>query len=327
MVVRVVRNNDPSKQQSKYLPTDRYLVGLECTTFYCLEALMVALKKDDEIHRHSWARLLKEVREAKEKHTHLLALALRDYLALASFGEARHSRKGGKKSFIQGFPRGSRSDACTKAMRYDPNDFLPKIYDVFEGGGWSSAYGGPKWGQIALSALRHYTGEWSDLVLCDYAFNLTHNGGLCYDKGFLWTCQGKSSVLAFLTLKAEKNIQHWGQLVVPRLIYDFLKRAYHLKAIRLLSPVYKAVTGSHKVLLVDGYTPIVWGARKVGPVIKGTNHPDYDPDEEYDYDEDSHDITDPDSVDYDPDYEPPEPKPLEYDQTASSMAIFDEQQR
>jgi hypothetical protein len=53
---------------------------------------------------------------------------------------------------------------------------------VFRKGRWSSAYGGPKWANIAEAAYHFLSGQKSHSVFADHAFDLQHNGGTVFGK-------------------------------------------------------------------------------------------------------------------------------------------------
>jgi hypothetical protein len=61
---------------------------------------------------------------------------------------------------------------------------------VFYKCSWSSAFGGPKWGNIADALHAFSSGQWSAEMLADTAFTLAHNGGPMFNKGMLFSHHG-----------------------------------------------------------------------------------------------------------------------------------------
>jgi len=116
--------------------------------------------------------------------------AMRDYLTLISFGEARHSGRI-TGTGIPDLPIAwGRDTAMETGIDYNPRLALPKLARLFRSSvfGSGGGYGGEKWAVIADHALDF----WNDVTLqdmiisIDTSVSLVHNGGLCYQKGYIF---------------------------------------------------------------------------------------------------------------------------------------------
>lgn len=98
-----------------------------------------------------------------------------DYLTLACAGEARYASNQmvvteGKKD----------------AIPYAPQGLLPALERVFEICKWAPGYGGKKWANIAKAAKKYFPFQSNPVVFIDHCVDLSHNGGLAFDKGFIF---------------------------------------------------------------------------------------------------------------------------------------------
>lgn len=77
--------------------------------------------------------------------------------------------------------------AMTSQLDFPIPAYVWSITRMFYDGKYASAYGGPKWGDIAATMYRFVSGQVSPVVFCDLAFNLCHNNGPIFNKGMLFT--------------------------------------------------------------------------------------------------------------------------------------------
>lgn len=142
----------------------------------------------------------------KARYEQTLARNLFDYLTLACVGELRHH-----VSFVWSAGRPcSRSEAYHQALTYDPRTILPVAALGFTRVNWSSAYGGPKWAKIAESAALYFKFRNYPVVFADHVVDLSHNGGIVFDKGYLLNLgHPKSAYMAMLDRKREGSLLHW----------------------------------------------------------------------------------------------------------------------
>ena len=149
-------------------------------TFYGLDALRQAAKT--EPFRPSHERWRADLEDLWGRLVPRLARCFYDYLALACFGEARHADREASH-YIEDFPADggdSRGEAVVAALGYDPRQFLPVLERLFFEARWQGGFGGESWGRIAKAAQLY--GRLPDAVFVDHVVDLTHNGGLCFDK-------------------------------------------------------------------------------------------------------------------------------------------------
>ena len=162
-------------------------------------------------------RLEDEIREFNaihRKYTDRLAGAFFDYIALASFGEARHAPSQAKCYILQICYNWNRDDAqqnihtrtesYKKALRFDPYRFLPVLSILFHDGQWKDAYGGKRWGDIAKAGMMYK--EVSSTVFVDYVVDLSHNGGSMFNKNILFQFYSGDSYIHMLSMKRTFSI-------------------------------------------------------------------------------------------------------------------------
>lgn len=197
----------------------RYDLAVEITSFYALQHMAwlvghVLSRNGKHVARVSLMRLLEQIESNLAVTEESLAWLIFDYLCLACMGEARHSHSA-SNGYLTSFDwtRNSSRESVAAGVvgNYDPYEFLPKLIDLFDIPKWESSYGGRKWGELARTALRFLDKQWSAAVLIDHCVDLVHNGGLCFNKGFLLDCSFEQSQLeALLDDKASKKpLSEW----------------------------------------------------------------------------------------------------------------------
>jgi hypothetical protein len=150
--------------------------------FYCLEAIKVLIKPEQFKHSHQY--FLRNFNDYYERFTDNLQQAIWDYTVLVSGGELRHARRKAEK-FYPSLPCDShdgRSSSFVKLKQFNPKDIIKSAYYGFKEVHWtSSGYGGDKWGEIALAAIKK--DEWKNKVLfIDHCVDLSHNSSPYLDK-------------------------------------------------------------------------------------------------------------------------------------------------
>jgi hypothetical protein len=142
-----------------------------------------------------WVRTeLRQYRQRWDRRLRSYAIALKNYLFLACWGEARHHKMIGgtlipgtgqrKSARVAGRILTSRWGESTAAR------FLEMAFDADSK--WGSSYGGLKWQQIATVLRLYVENEMPDIVFIDRVMNLQHNGGICLNK-VSWPCWVRES--------------------------------------------------------------------------------------------------------------------------------------
>jgi len=112
-----------------------------------------------------------EYQERRDIFVNNIARTMFDYLAWICWGEAKHAK--GMKWVSSGFEK------C------DPRLFLPKTLQLFqEEDLWENGFGAGAWATINNTALMYFTKP--PAVWFDHCVDLSHHGGLAFDKGYLW---------------------------------------------------------------------------------------------------------------------------------------------
>lgn len=79
----------------------------------------------------------------------------------------------------------------------------------YRSGGWSGAFGGKKWADIALEFKRFIKGDASAMVASDRCWTLVHNTGPIFNKGFFFKHHG-SSLAKVLDAQASTSVFSLG---------------------------------------------------------------------------------------------------------------------
>ena len=87
--------------------------------------------------------------------------------------------------------------------------YVDAVEQHFRKGGWSGAYGGKKWADIALVFKRYLDGETSAMIAADRAWTLVHNTGPIFNKGFYFT-HHDSSLVKVLNAQASTSVFSLG---------------------------------------------------------------------------------------------------------------------
>ena len=145
--------------------------------FYFLEAVrstpLNMMRKPEE-------KLKYDVEQYFRDFTKNFALAIRDYLYLSSFGEARHASNKSTNYWPGNKSSLSRLQSYHLAIKYQPEQALPILYEIFKNQSWGGSYGGAKWANI-VNVARTY-GQLPNTVFIDQAANLQHWNGFVFSK-------------------------------------------------------------------------------------------------------------------------------------------------
>ena len=117
-----------------------------------------------------------------EKWIDDLAVSLRDYLAIISWGEARHAPSQ-TEYYIPEVWQCPRRKSYIMGSYYYPKQFLPILGDIFAEDWQSSSFGGEAWLNIVQAALAYY--KMPSTIFVDHIMDIVHNGSTCFDKGVI----------------------------------------------------------------------------------------------------------------------------------------------
>ncbi|MCI0526896.1 MAG: hypothetical protein L0Y56_05510 [Nitrospira sp.] len=180
-------------------------------TFYCLEAINSVrhMVESSPSRDKFWGEFTPYYMTFKEN----LSRSIRDYLVVASFGEARHASFNAdvlSRMRIQWGPSIEKvRDRCGqygRAIAFDPNTVAIICQTIFEfgwhglPGGHGGGVGGPRWQGIAEWAMM-----WKKMpneLFIDHVFDLEHNSGCVFGKPVMFLCD-RDFFKRFLDLKAK----------------------------------------------------------------------------------------------------------------------------
>lgn len=143
--------------------------------FYTLESLVLLEHKLSTAYRKS-LHLYRDTLYDK------MSLILRDYIVVASFGEARHGlvqspvyipEITNERRYIK-----ERTVAGGMATQFTYESICTNLTLLFDTDGWNGGYGGKKWGKAvkALKLVKH------PRLFIDHCFDLKHNGSNLFNK-------------------------------------------------------------------------------------------------------------------------------------------------
>jgi hypothetical protein len=256
--------------------------------FYCLEAIKVLIKPEQFKHSHQY--FLRNFNDYYERFTDNLQQAIWDYTVLVSGGELRHARRKAEK-FNPSLPCDSndcRSSSFVKLKQFNPKDIIKSAYYGFKEVHWtSSGYGGDKWGEIALAAIKK--DEWKNKVLfIDHCVDLSHNSSPYLDKSEsgIFRLDNPSEYIRFLNFKRECKSpidilkQYWVSGSIQKLITIGKNIGIFRENISLLGTEWEL---DHDIKTILNYKPIEWGGQRLP--MKFVTHSDYSEECEEDCDD------------------------------------------
>lgn len=255
--------------------------------FYVLDELAHKIAPLKDAMLASRAKLYAEVTEHKQEFDAKLARAMFDYLALSTYGEARHGKAAIEKKKLSlrlqrelkkarlaftndNFPSksfgGDRSYCLVEALKHDPKEFLPMLHAIFRGIRFPEYCGGKTWAKAAASAMLYF--RFPAPVFIDHVVDLTHNGGLIWDKGVIFYHVNADVAERDLKRLLDYKQKHSLLLSTNNSLYEpvanVVERALTLGAIKAGKPVPLAVPVERRQ---DRLEPIVaeWGNEPMLP--------------------------------------------------------------
>lgn len=257
--------------------------------FYLLDALWS--QRSQLPNKKAADKWLEDADAWRTKLNSELALALRDYLFLASCGEARYSVS--KKHMKQSIPdigdlagmSKSRCSVYSGIVKYCPTENLAQLKTLFEEDGWGGGMGGSRWAAI-VKAIEKY-GDWPDPMFIDHTVDLQHNNGTVFNKPTddvhdfsLRSSYFMSLLSLWLNYKAVENIidNKVSQVDMKqeyKLLAPFMSLATKTKTLfkRFLTIQRKPLPDYLEQLqishyLTRAYKPVDWGTRIFQPTTE-----------------------------------------------------------
>lgn len=212
----------------------RYDFTQAVVSYYVLEEII----HQQYDNRPSRQRLKQDLIYEQQRLERHLALLMRDYLVLASFGEARHVPQESRLGLFRKLrlpPRGHRNKAYQMAHPFDPDTLITGLCLVFHQENWSGGYGGRAWYKCIHTAKEYH--KMTNHIFVDHAVDLMHNGGPVYNKPILISYP--EYFTEFLDFKRDESLltkkpRHFVASKVLRIsynIYHMLERAVNLGVI------------------------------------------------------------------------------------------------
>lgn len=131
-----------------------------------------------------------------------LARNMFDYLVIASAEESAYHRT------VKGWS--GKAIGKDSIVSFDPRTSLPRLEAIFNLKGWSTAYGGPKWANIAKSAGYWFKFRQFPVAYADHVVDLSHNTTLAWNKGYIMDMPSSTSAyMAMLDQKRNGSLLGW----------------------------------------------------------------------------------------------------------------------
>jgi len=179
------------------------------TSFYVLEALSLIEKPARRVDYTKFNAWQKDLLEFQEAFIAKCARSLRDCLASMALIEARHypTKSSDQTPALTAY-YGQLGD-CKNTARYDMfkeiHRFHPEqtnqLIDYFKDLNWPPYYGGKSWAAICRKINLY--GKISNKLYCDLVFNTVHNGGIAFDKEFIFHTDHIWPLKDFLNFRAD----------------------------------------------------------------------------------------------------------------------------
>lgn len=170
------------------VPTKKLNISTVVYSFYTYMGLKVIhdeTKNTYEMKHIAFDKKFNMLSPLIEKWIDDLALSIRDYLAIISFGEARHAWKYADAQIEEIVNLKARLLAYRIGSLFSPKNSLPKLHKLFSQYKWNHSFGGANWANIVEASMCYNTMPTSS-VFIDHAIDISHNGGFCFDKGILF---------------------------------------------------------------------------------------------------------------------------------------------
>jgi hypothetical protein len=231
--------------------------------FYLLQ--MMDQEKCTEPFLKSHERWLRDFGKHKELFEGKLAAALHDYIFIICGGEARHASMYSTR-YIPDFPsqHDSRPRAYQIMPKFNPEKCVDMLINLFDGYFWHKGYGGESWTRIARALKLFYNKPaLPKAVLIDHCVNISHNGGLAFDKidAGIFRYSSGTNYVNFLNYRRDVILlQRLCEYTpaLPAVLFDLLQRAGNLQILPKCT-----LNHSQNVRDVLEYCPVTWGDHSV----------------------------------------------------------------
>ena len=101
--------------------------------------------------------------------------------------------------------KGNYPETLDKVAHLSIGPYVDAIETHYRKGGWSGAFGGKKWADIAAQLQLYINGEASAMIAADRCWTLVHNTGPIFNKGFYFHHHG-SGLMKVLNAQAKTSV-------------------------------------------------------------------------------------------------------------------------
>lgn len=128
---------------------------------------------------------------------------------------------------------GAVSRFFSSSPEVDFGTYVEALEHMFFSYGWSSGYGGEKWGEIAKVLRRMVQGETSPEVLVDTSFTLAHNGGQIFNKDVIYQTPESDELQRLLDCQRAGMVpqlvnvsEHWDATDEEKRVFDTIEKYF-----------------------------------------------------------------------------------------------------
>lgn len=304
-----------------YIGANILAAGME---FYCIQAIEARMLEEAKLEpfRKSHERWVEDFNAYKNAYIKQMAHMIYDYTVTVVGGEMRHAEDKASM-YCADYPSvSSRTVAFDMVHAYEPRQLLKVAIEVFQADNWESGYGGEAWANIAKAGLMY--NNIPDVVFIDHCIDLSHNSSVYFDKpdnGILHITD-VDDYKKFLDFKyLATPVQILAKLRKSKILKRLLVRAVNVGIISEIidtdipkdvdpedydpecSGFYGCLTQKtidNTVLYILAYEEeaIVWGLKKLSPMLCESNRSNND-DDDYDEEDDDYEEEEEEEDQYD----------------------------
>ena len=252
----------------------KYPLMAATATWYVLESIKnIHMSKALPARKlmRSFGRFEEWLAEEYNALTTELAIVFFDYMALATWGEARHAWNYCSMVAPETSYKGNRNLAAREALHFNPKRFLPLLEKLFKVAVWSGgSFGGQRWGKAAEYAQKY--GKVPNNIFLDVCVDLVHNSGTLFSKPYIIepvTQERWQRLLSYKSGRKDGLVGSSHTMTFPSfpLAEQAVQRAITLE---ILPQTWKAATNSSKTVEQPTYKPLKWGKAEVALKLVST---------------------------------------------------------
>lgn len=198
----------------------------EALQFYLLNhcvSVLMQRRSDDDVLSAPELKLMREY----HRYLGLVSNRVFNYLFLICMRECRHLQQHPESQWRMIFGeklynwmakriQGRKQDTAAMAYKHARADFTVgqvtrMLAAQYFWGRYDNSFGGPKWGEVALTLSKFVHGEISAEIMVDTAWTLAHNTGPIFNKGMIYHPQENGLLMDVLNTQRSGLVPGWAE--------------------------------------------------------------------------------------------------------------------